>query len=95
MLRYVQQCPQRFDVVTASYAVHHLSAEGKARLVGALARLLNPGGCFLLVDVFLREGACRPRGLGMGRAAWRAGDGAGAARAGGLAAWRGWRWRWG
>lgn len=48
---------QRFDVVLASFAVHHLSSESKARLVRSLPALLLPGGCFILVDIFRQPGA--------------------------------------
>jgi SAM-dependent methyltransferase len=56
MLQYCESCTQQYDVVMSSYAVHHLSVPNKQRLLAAVARLLKPGGCFLLVDVFRAEG---------------------------------------
>ena len=42
---------QRFDWVHSSFAVHHLGTADKGRLFQAVARVLAPGGGFLLVDV--------------------------------------------
>ena len=61
MLQYCESCTQQYDVVMSSYAVHHLSVPNKQRLLAAVARLLKPGGCFLLVDVFRAEGEARLR----------------------------------
>ncbi|KAI7838340.1 hypothetical protein COHA_007908 [Chlorella ohadii] len=57
MTTFVEACPAgQFDLIFASFAVHHLSQEGKARFLAHAARCLRPGGAFILVDVFLREG---------------------------------------
>ena len=42
---------QRFDWVYSSFAMHHLNTADKGRLFQAVARVLAPRGCFLLVDV--------------------------------------------
>jgi L-threonylcarbamoyladenylate synthase len=40
-----------FDLVASALCVHHLDAAGKADLFGRVARLLAPGGVFVLGDV--------------------------------------------
>ena len=42
---------ERFDLVVSAFAVHHLDAEHKQALFGALWSLLPPGGRFVLADV--------------------------------------------
>lgn len=60
MLSHVQSCaPNSVDCVFASFAVHHLSVEEKAQLLQQVRRVLSPGGCFLLIDIFLQEGQDR------------------------------------
>lgn len=44
------------DILLSSFAVHHLSLSEKAELVQEVGRVLRPGGCFLLIDVFMSEG---------------------------------------
>lgn len=62
MKEYVGSCPdQRFHLAFASFAVHHLSLEGKAEFVAQVARCLKPGGLFVVVDIFRREGESRER----------------------------------
>ncbi|PRW45022.1 ubiquinone biosynthesis [Chlorella sorokiniana] len=57
MTTFVEACPPgQYDLVFASFAVHHLSLEGKARFLAHAARCLRPGGAFVLVDIFLRQG---------------------------------------
>ncbi|KAL4459090.1 hypothetical protein ABPG75_013955 [Micractinium tetrahymenae] len=58
---FVRGCPAgSFDVAFASFAVHHLSTlEAKQAFLSQVARCLEPGGAFLLVDVFRKEGEDR------------------------------------
>lgn len=49
-------CQQQYDVILASFAMHHLSWEHKNEFLGHLSRMLKLGGCFCLIDVFLEEG---------------------------------------
>jgi tRNA (cmo5U34)-methyltransferase len=44
-----------FDLVTSALAVHHLDGAGKAALFGRIARVLRPGGRFVLGDVVVPE----------------------------------------
>lgn len=44
-----------FDLVVSALAVHHLDGAGKADLFGRLARLLRPGGRFVMGDVVVPE----------------------------------------
>jgi tRNA (cmo5U34)-methyltransferase len=41
----------RFDLVVSALAVHHLDGDGKADLFRRIARILAPGGRFVLGDV--------------------------------------------
>lgn len=43
--------PGPYDLVTSALAVHHLDAAGKAELFRRVARVLRPGGRFVLGDV--------------------------------------------
>lgn len=40
------------DVIIASYALHHLNATDKQQLIRDVIRTLEPGGKFLLIDIF-------------------------------------------
>ena len=44
-----------FELVAAAFSVHHLRADGKADLFARVARVLSPGGRFVLADVILPE----------------------------------------
>jgi len=59
MLEAVEARQDSFDVIFTGYAVHHLSTADKQRLFHACARLLKPGGLFLMVDVVREEGQSR------------------------------------
>lgn len=60
MLSFLQaSAPQSYDVVFSSFAVHHLSVPDKLAVVAAVARALKPGGMFLFIDVFRRDGQNR------------------------------------
>jgi tRNA (cmo5U34)-methyltransferase len=43
--------PGPFDLVVSALAVHHLDGEGKRELFSRVARVLRPGGVFVLGDV--------------------------------------------
>jgi tRNA (cmo5U34)-methyltransferase len=43
--------PGPFDAAVTSAFILHLSSEAKRRLYGELFRILNPGGCFVNVDL--------------------------------------------
>lgn len=47
-----EQRDQSIDLVLSSYAVHHLNANNKQRLVDQATRFLKPGGQFVLIDIF-------------------------------------------
>ncbi|MCP9915611.1 methyltransferase domain-containing protein [Cyanobium sp. ATX 6F1] len=49
----------RFELITCSYALHHLPDEGKQRALAALAGRLAPDGALLIADVFRRDGESR------------------------------------
>lgn len=42
---------QRFDVILASFSLHHLDLKQKDNLIGQSFQLLNPGGVLLLIDL--------------------------------------------
>lgn len=44
-----------FDLVVSALAVHHLSAAGKADLFARVARVLAPGGRFVLADLVVPD----------------------------------------
>lgn len=66
---------ERFDVVYSGFAMHHLLAPEKTRLFKLLGRMMNPGGCLLLVDLVREAGQTREAYLdgylGTVRKGWR------------------------
>lgn len=53
MLRFTaEQAEASIDLVIASYAIHHLNATDKQQLIREIARVLVPGGRFVLIDIF-------------------------------------------
>ncbi|MGV0999538.1 MAG: class I SAM-dependent methyltransferase [Fluviibacter sp.] len=40
------------DLVFSSYALHHLEAPDKGQIIREIARVLKPGGKFVLIDIF-------------------------------------------
>jgi len=44
-----------FDLVVSALAVHHLDGEGKRDLFARVARVLRPGGAFVLGDLVIPE----------------------------------------
>lgn len=59
MQRWLRACQRQYSLVLASFAVHHLSRGAKAELLGHVARCLQPGGTFALIDVFKLAGESR------------------------------------
>jgi len=49
-----------FDLVHASFVLHHLTDEEKVRFLSALRRRIRPDGAFLWIDVFCEPGESRP-----------------------------------
>ena len=47
-----EQPDNSFDLIISSYAIHHLNASLKEQIVKDIARVLSPGGCFVLIDIF-------------------------------------------
>ena len=53
MLQVASEQPDAsIDIVFSSYAIHHLNAIDKQRLIADIGRILSPGGCFVLIDIF-------------------------------------------
>ena len=55
LLQAVESTTDTWDVIFTGYALHHLSAEDKARFFQAVARCLSPGGWLVMVDVVREE----------------------------------------
>lgn len=47
------------DLLISSYAIHHLAAEDKQKLIREAARVLSPEGRFMVIDVFRESGEPR------------------------------------
>jgi tRNA (cmo5U34)-methyltransferase len=47
--------PLPFDFIGSAFAIHHLELPEKRALFQSLAGLMNPGGCFLNIDVTTAE----------------------------------------
>jgi SAM-dependent methyltransferase len=63
-LSEARAAPRSYDLVFASFAIHHLPEAQKQQLLRLIgARLLAPGGAFILVDIFLDDGRRRTRRL--------------------------------
>ncbi|MBW4621606.1 MAG: methyltransferase [Cyanosarcina radialis HA8281-LM2] len=54
-----QLAGQHFDLVFASFVLHHLSLEQKDYTIGQIFHLLEPGGVFLLIDAVHRADESR------------------------------------
>jgi cyclopropane fatty-acyl-phospholipid synthase-like methyltransferase len=54
LLEYMKHDTGKYDVIFSGYAVHHLSTASKTELFATASNHLEPGGCFMLVDV-IRE----------------------------------------
>ena len=51
----VNQHTSTYDVVFSCYAINHLTTQEKQPFLKKIHRLLNPGGIFILVDLFLKD----------------------------------------
>jgi ubiquinone/menaquinone biosynthesis C-methylase UbiE len=51
--------PNSFDIILASFSLHHLNIEQKNRIIGQILQLLKANGVFILVDAVRREGENR------------------------------------
>jgi len=49
-----------FNLIHSSFAIHHLSDTQKGMVLDRIFQLLEPGGIFLLIDVFRLPGQSRP-----------------------------------
>lgn len=63
MLQAVEDTDCAFDVIFTGFAVHHLDAADKQRLLTACAERLVPGGQLIMVDVLRDEGQTREQYL--------------------------------
>jgi SAM-dependent methyltransferase len=63
MLQAVENADTAFDIIFTGFAVHHLDAESKQRLITACAERLAPGGQLLMVDVMREDGQTREQYL--------------------------------
>jgi SAM-dependent methyltransferase len=63
MLDFLHNTADTFDLILTSFALHHLSADGKQLLLKQCWQHLQPGGSLLLIDVFREEGETRPEYL--------------------------------
>lgn len=59
LLSYLEHCEQSFDIILASYSLHHLSLAEKKRFFEHCQRILAPAGCLWLIDEFRGEGESR------------------------------------
>lgn len=50
-----QQKANSFDLIMASFALHHLFLPQKDLIFGEIAKMLKPNGIFILIDVFRKE----------------------------------------
>jgi len=67
----LSELDESWDLVLASFCLHHLSAAEKQTVLRELRRIVPQGGAFLLVDVFLAEGESRKEYLLRRHAAMR------------------------
>ena len=56
----IERLKDEYDVILSSFAIHHLSAEGKQQFFKEVACHLKPAGIFLLIDPVRRENESRP-----------------------------------
>ncbi|WVH09264.1 MAG: hypothetical protein EoVTN8_617 [Fluviibacter phosphoraccumulans EoVTN8] len=61
MLKVASEQPnESFDLALSSYALHHLNSLQKQQIVRDVFRMLKPGGCFVLIDIFREAEEDRP-----------------------------------
>lgn len=74
--RFVEAQGASFDLVHASFVLHHLSDEEKAHFLSTLRKRIRPDGAFLWIDVFCEPGESRQdyltRYVGRIRTEWAA-----------------------
>lgn len=63
MLQAIENADTAFDIIFSGFAVHHLDAAGKQRLLTACAERLVPGGGLIMVDVVREEAQTREQYL--------------------------------
>lgn len=59
MMDAIRECPERFDLILASFVLHHLDSAGKREFLERARERLKPGGELILVDVVRRDGQSR------------------------------------
>lgn len=59
MLQAIENADTAFDIIFSGFAVHHLDAAEKLRLLTACAERLVPGGSLIMVDVLREDGQTR------------------------------------
>jgi SAM-dependent methyltransferase len=59
VIELVKKRKDSFDVILASFALHHLTLEQKDYIIGQFIHLLKANGVFLLIDTVRREGEQR------------------------------------
>lgn len=47
-----EQRNDSIDLVISSYAIHHLNASQKQQMIQDISRIMSPGGCLILIDIF-------------------------------------------
>lgn len=62
-----------FDLIVASFALHHLSRDQKGKMLAACKTRLKPGGLIAVIDVFLEPGETRDEYLDRWEQATRSG----------------------
>ncbi|MDG2990518.1 class I SAM-dependent methyltransferase [Candidatus Synechococcus calcipolaris G9] len=59
-IEFIDENQKNFDLILMSFALHHLDLTAKDQFLGKLLPRLNPGGTFILIDVFRQEGESLP-----------------------------------
>lgn len=55
----VESLDEKYDVILAGFSLHHLSENGKKKIMRNISRLLSPSGSCFVYDVVNREGETR------------------------------------
>ncbi|XOV89223.1 MAG: class I SAM-dependent methyltransferase [Pseudomonadota bacterium] len=59
MMAGIDEVQGAFDLIIASYSLHHLTPDAKQSLLAKCRGRLNPGGVLAVIDVFLQPGENR------------------------------------
>ncbi len=59
MEQLLQSSNENWDLIYSSYAIHHLSDEGKREIMQDIYNHLHPNGLFLMIDVMRKKGQSR------------------------------------